>query len=158
MFYCPGDWMLWKAREPCSKTIYESRAWTLDSPWILLPRWLNTVLLAVDTITTVSKMAFFITLSHLFLRVEGENKFQETPFNNEIFGARAITIIRFIEGLLLVHDVAIPIFFVSWDFWTLITLDYHGEHTYLWSMKSLFILNLSRLPNWKTSEKKLVMS
>ena len=29
----------------------------------------------------------------------------------EIFGARAITIItRFIEGLLLVHDVAVPIF------------------------------------------------
>lgn len=57
VFYCSGDWMLWKAREPCSKTVYESRAWTLDSSWILLPRWLNTVLLAVDTITAVSKMA-----------------------------------------------------------------------------------------------------
>lgn len=57
VFYCSGNWMLWKAREPCSKTIYESCAWTLDSAWILLPRWLNTALLAVGTITTVSKMA-----------------------------------------------------------------------------------------------------
>lgn len=68
LFYCSGNWMLKKAKGPGSKTIYKSSVWILDSSWILLPRQLNTALLAVGTITTLPIKNGFITLSHLFLR------------------------------------------------------------------------------------------
>lgn len=78
----------------------------------------------------------------------------------EIFDTKAIMIItRCLGGLLLVYKVAVPIFFISWDFWTLITLGTTIGSIFasdLWEL--WFILDLSRIPNQMISEKNVVMN
>lgn len=78
----------------------------------------------------------------------------------EIFDAKAIMIItRCLGGLLLVYKVAVPIFCISWDFWTIITLGTTIGSIFtsdLWEL--WFFLDLSRIPNQMISEKNVVMN
>lgn len=115
VFYCSGDWMLWKARESCSMLEF----WTLLES-CCQDDWIVHYLLLVPSPLYQKWLYNFEPLTSERLKV----KINSRTHHCEIFGARAITIITgFIEGLLLVHDVAVPMFlslepFELWLLWT----------------------------------------